>query len=68
MWVVFDFLVKYRGILLNDIFYIGLDFINSLLGILLRFCWEFVVVMGDIFLYFVEELNMVCSWFGFWGW
>lgn len=48
MWVVFDFLVKYRGILLYDIFYIGLDFINSLLGILLRFCWEFVVVMGDI--------------------
>lgn len=34
---VFDFLVKYEGISFNDVLLIGLDFVNFLLGIFLRF-------------------------------
>lgn len=46
--LVFDLLLKCEGQFLNDVFLFGLDLINLLLGVLMRFCREEMVIMVDV--------------------
>lgn len=48
VWMVFDVVVEYKGILLNKNLLLGFDYINSLVGVLLRLCEDKVVLVGDI--------------------
>lgn len=46
--MVFDFLVRYEGLVLNDVLFKGLDLINNFLGVFLWFCKDEIVIIGDI--------------------
>lgn len=46
--VVFDLLVKFFGVLLNDVLMIGFDLINSLIGVFLKFRKDREVIIVDI--------------------
>lgn len=45
---VFDFFVKFQGVLLNSVLLSGLKFVNDLIGVLLCFCKDVVGIMVDI--------------------
>lgn len=46
--VVFDVVLKFDGVFLNDKFLIGFDLLNNLVGIFMRFCIGKIGVMADI--------------------
>ena len=68
--IVFDCAAKYQGVSLNDQLLQGPDFMNSLVGVLLRFRQEPVAIVGDIEAMFhqVKVTDDDCKYLRFLWW
>ena len=68
--VVFDCAAKYKGVSLNDQLLQGPDFMNSLVGVLIRFRQEPVAIVSDIEAMFhqVKVTNDDCNYLRFLWW
>ena len=64
--VVFDCAAKYKGTSLNDNLIRGPDLMNSLIGVLMRFCKERVALVADVEAMFVKPSHVDALRFLWW--